>query len=429
MPQPILILLDYIERIISDLDNGLKRGSLRKTKVAYEKLTELSNYLKELLPESFIKENFEDFDRHMHFIGIFLRKKDFEWIRNNFDDLRKEDFPTIRKKIYDLPKEERTHEKRIAQSSSKVFIVHGSDHKPLKELKAMLAEFGLNPIVLHEKASGSRTIVEKLEKYSNVGYAFVILTPDDVGCLDVRVSKSLKSVVETLQNLVEAYTVIKRKGPLKKARGELSRVISLFKPRARQNVVLEFGYFMGLLGRDRVCCLYKGDVESPSDMHGIVYIPFKESVNECCDKIVKELKAAGYEIKIPSKPKEFENRYWVDLGFWVEGEPERKEAKKLYRELTTGIEYLSNDVTEVGSLTFKTYDIEEAKEVMRGARRMVDEYKGSVLESEMDLDVIKDQFSITKQPQCPKCGKLGKFSDFHCSDCGTELEPKEYIDV
>ena len=310
-----------------------------------------------------------------------------------------------------------------------VFIVHGRDTNSIMELKAMLSEFGLVPIVLHEQPSGSRTIVEKLEKYSNVGYAFVILTPDDVGCLDVRVSKSLKSVVETLQNLVEAYTVIKRKGPLKKARGELSRVISLFKPRARQNVVLEFGYFMGLLGRDRVCCLYKGDVESPSDMHGIVYIPFKESVNECCDKIVKELKAAGYEIKIPSKPKEFENRYWVDLGFWVEGEPERKEAKKLYRELTTGIEYLSNDVTEVGSLTFKTYDIEEANEVVRGARRMVDEYKGSVLESEMDLDVIKDQFSITKQPQCPKCGKLGRFSDFHCSDCGTELEPKEYIDV
>jgi len=179
-----------------------------------------------------------------------------------------------------------------------VFIVHGRDHKPVKELKVMLSDFGLNPIVLHEQPSGSRTIVEKLEKYSDVGYAFVILTPDDVGCLDVRVSKSLKSVVETLQNLVEAYTVIKRKKPLKKARDELSRAISLFKTRARQNVVLEFGYFMGLLGRDRVCCLYKGDVELPSDMQGIVYISFKESVEECRDKIIKELKAAGYEIKL-----------------------------------------------------------------------------------------------------------------------------------
>jgi len=79
---------------------------------------------------------------------------------------------------------------------------------------------------------------------------------------------------------------------------EASRIIKLLKPRARQNVVLEFGYFMGLLGRDRVCCLYKGNVELPSDMHGIVYISFKESVTEVRNKIIKELKAAGYEIKI-----------------------------------------------------------------------------------------------------------------------------------
>jgi len=182
-----------------------------------------------------------------------------------------------------------------------VFIVHGRDLESAKKLKSMIKRFGLDPIILHEQPSGSRTIVEKLEKYSDVGYAFVILTPDDVGCLDVRVSKSLKSIVETLQNLVEAYTVIKRKGPLKKARGELSRVIKLFKPRARQNVVLEFGYFIGLLGRDRVCCLYKGDVELPSDMQGIVYIPFMDSIEESRDKIIKELKEAGYEIKETSE--------------------------------------------------------------------------------------------------------------------------------
>ena len=147
-----------------------------------------------------------------------------------------------------------------------VFIVHGKNHKPMKELKAILSEFGLNPIVLHEQPSGSRTIIEKLEKCSDVGYAFVILTPDDVGVLadEMMTDKLLPTIM---------------------------------KPRARQNVVLEFGFFIGRLGRDRVCCLYKGDVELPSDMHGIVYIPFKESVNEVRNKIIKELKAAGYEIK------------------------------------------------------------------------------------------------------------------------------------
>ena len=195
----------------------------------------------------------------------------------------------------------------------------------MKELKKMLMDFGLKPIVLHEQPGGSRTILEKLEKYSDVGYAFVVLTPDDVGCVDVRVSKSLKSVVERLQNLVEAYTVIKRKGPLKKARSELSRVINLFKPRARQNVVLEFGFFMGLLGRDRVCCLYKGDVELPSDMLGIVYILFKESVEECRDKIIKELKAAGYRIGVKKQREEEKAREKL--------EKIEKEAKKILTAL------------------------------------------------------------------------------------------------
>jgi len=174
------------------------------------------------------------------------------------------------------PKKEETEEDPSRETkkilSKNVFIVHGRDHKPMKELKAMLKQFGLNPIVLHEQPSGSRTIVEKLEKYSDVGYAFVILTPDDIGGDRHRFdSRSRKVGV---------------------------RIIEEYSERARQNVILEFGYFIGKLGRDKVCCLHKGDVELPSDMHGMVYIPFKQSVNEVKDKVVKELKAAGYEIRI-----------------------------------------------------------------------------------------------------------------------------------
>jgi predicted nucleotide-binding protein len=164
-----------------------------------------------------------------------------------------------------------------------VFIVHGRDHEPMKELKTMLFEFGLHPIVLHEQPSGSRTIVEKLEKYSDVGYVFIILTPDDLGISKNEIPIKNK---DTLGPFVIA------------TRKDLIIPLENLKSRARQNVVLEFGYFMGLLGRDRVCCLYKGDVELPSDMHGIVYIPFKDSIEEIRLKIMKELKEAGYEIKI-----------------------------------------------------------------------------------------------------------------------------------
>jgi len=78
--------------------------------------------------------------------------------------------------------------------------------------------------------------------------------------------------------------------------------------RARQNVILEFGYFMGLLGRSRVCCLYMSNVELPSDMHGIAYIPFEYSLSTRTvrKRIVRELKAAGYEIKMKKQRKIFQ---------------------------------------------------------------------------------------------------------------------------
>ena len=157
-----------------------------------------------------------------------------------------------------------------------IFMVHGQDHKSVKELKKLLQEIGLNPIVLHEQASGSRTIIEKLEKYSKVGYAFVILTPDDI-------SGKMDDFLSALDGMVRGYTDLEDAFEL----GDIHY-------RARQNVILEFGYFIGKLGRDKVCCLLKGDVERPSDMHGIVYIPFKDSVEEVHDKIITELKAVGY---------------------------------------------------------------------------------------------------------------------------------------
>ena len=198
-----------------------------------------------------------------------------DYFRLEYRDLwrKVEDQEDVTKKFIEFIQEPTT-------LSRNVFIVHGRDYKPLKELKAMLTEFGLNPIVLHEQPSGSRTIVEKLEKYSDVGYAFVILTPEDV-----FVPKTPKET-DFIKKMRETGVSFAR--------------IS----RARQNVILEFGYFMGLLGRDRVCCLYKGDVELPSDMHGIVYIPFKESINEVRNKIIKELKAAGYKIKVKKQRKE-----------------------------------------------------------------------------------------------------------------------------
>jgi hypothetical protein len=141
----------------------------------------------------------------------------------------------------------------------KVFIVHGHNEQAKSELALILTRLGLEPIILHEQPSQGLTVIEKLEKHSDVGFAFVLLTPDDKGCQKDK------------DNLL---------------------------PRARQNVVFEFGLFVGKLGRNRVCCLYTGNVDLPSDLQGLVYLPFKDSVNEIQLDIVKELKAAGYEVNL-----------------------------------------------------------------------------------------------------------------------------------
>jgi len=148
---------------------------------------------------------------------------------------------------------------KLPSVSENVFIVHGRSVSYAQELARILETSGLKPIILQEQPSGSRTIIEKLELYSDVGFVFVLLTPDDLGALAID-------------------------------RGNL-------RYRARQNVILEFGYFMGLLGRDRVCCLYKGDIELPSDMLGVVYVQFNQSLMEVYWYIIKELKAVGYNIE------------------------------------------------------------------------------------------------------------------------------------
>ncbi len=201
----------------------------------------------------------------------------------------------------------------LGVSSKNVFIVHGRDLDPMNELRAMLLGFGLKPIVLHEQPSGSRTIVEKLERYSDVGYTFVVLTPDDIR---VTSNKEEEEYAHSISAKMTDCTVrvfkAREKGDMRKVeeirdefikhaidfQGHVENLLGSFELRARQNVILEFGYFIGLLNRDRVCCLLKGNVERPSDMHGIVYVAFKRSINEVRNMIIKELKEAGYEIKL-----------------------------------------------------------------------------------------------------------------------------------
>jgi predicted nucleotide-binding protein len=181
--------------------------------------------------------------------------------------------------------------------SKDVFIVHGTDHTSLKELKTLLEEAGLHPIVLYEQPSKGMTLIEKLEEYSNVGFAFIILTPDDL-CLSkaelVRFFSPIMKKQEPTVDEIKEYLIT---ADQKTVMYSLIEAFDRLKDRARQNVVLEFGYFIGKLGRDRVCCLYTGSIELPSDMHGICYVHFDNSINEVRETILKELEAVGFEFE------------------------------------------------------------------------------------------------------------------------------------
>lgn len=137
----------------------------------------------------------------------------------------------------------------------KVFIVHGRDDGPREAVARFLERLGFEPVILHERANRGRTIIEKVEGHSDVGFAVILLTPDDEG------------------NLV----------------GEVPQ------KRARQNVLLELGYFIGKLSRQRVCTFKVGDLEIPSDWHGVVDEPF-DTGGGWKLTLARELRAAGYEI-------------------------------------------------------------------------------------------------------------------------------------
>jgi predicted nucleotide-binding protein len=122
-----------------------------------------------------------------------------------------------------------------------------------------LEKLGLTPVILHEQPNAGKTVIEKFEAHSDVGFAVVLLTPDDLG-------------------------------------GSASSPDKL-NHRARQNVILELGYFIGKLGRAKVCALHKGGVEIPSDIHGVLYVPY-DAGNGWRLSLASEIKAAGIAVDL-----------------------------------------------------------------------------------------------------------------------------------
>ncbi|MYB95268.1 hypothetical protein F4Y43_15560 [Candidatus Poribacteria bacterium] len=119
--------------------------------------------------------------------------------------------------------------------SQKVFIVHGHDKAAKEAVARLIEKLGLEAIILDEQSGGLQAIVDKFEEQAaDIVFAIILLTPDDVGA-----AKAEKNELQS---------------------------------RARQNVILELGYFIGKLNRNQICLLRKKSVELPSDISGQSYV-------------------------------------------------------------------------------------------------------------------------------------------------------------
>lgn len=141
----------------------------------------------------------------------------------------------------------------MGNNKNKVFVVHGHDEAAKQTVARFLEKCEFEVIILHEQPDGGRTIIEKIEEYTDVVFAIVLYTPCDIG----RAKEEKKG-----------------------------------KPRARQNVIFEHGYLIGKLGRERVCALVKDGLETPEDISNAIY-KLMDKAGAWKTAILKEMKNVG----------------------------------------------------------------------------------------------------------------------------------------
>lgn len=225
-----------------------------------------NDYNLELLKQSF-REPYNEYRKYYNEVGSWGGM--FLGGRSTLSDEVKEFLDKFNAKVDNLKKlvqktdllKSTARETLITNSDEKevdnlqVFIVHGHDDLAKVETARFIEKLGFKPIILHEQASSGQTIIEKIENYSNVGFGVVLYTPCDIGA---------KKGNET----------------------ELRH-------RARQNVVFEHGFLIGKIGRRNVAALVKGDVETPNDISGVIYISMDTDWKL---GLAKELRNSGYPV-------------------------------------------------------------------------------------------------------------------------------------
>lgn len=156
------------------------------------------------------------------------------------------------KKEYILTRQAET----LGTTNNRVFVGHGHDEGAKQTVARFLEKCGFEAIILNEQGDGGRTIIEKIERYTDVAFAIILYTPCDIG----RGKEEKKS-----------------------------------RARARQNVVFEHGYLIGKLGRERVCALVQQGVQTPGDIEGVVYKSM-DLAGAWKTEILKEMQSVGVAV-------------------------------------------------------------------------------------------------------------------------------------
>jgi len=201
------------------------------------------------------KNNFSNLIQSLELSGF--SNNEIKNVKESIEILNSKSFMENNIKVNGMTEKLSQKEKDILGNKSKVFIVHGHNDHLKVEVARTLEKFKLKPIILHEQSNNGKTIIEKFEKFSDVSFAVILLTADDLG--------NSKNNIDT---------------PNK---------------RARQNVIFELGYFIGKLGRENVMTLKEEGVEVPNDISGVVYTPYDQQ-GSWKYELGKELKSASFKI-------------------------------------------------------------------------------------------------------------------------------------
>jgi len=238
--------------------------------LVWDSITKWDDYNNTFLRKLFSDESVADkYDNAVHFKG-YSSLADYSKKIESFYRIKIRELNSIKErlKLYTISQGASITSSTVRPLGSKIFIVHGHDEARKQTVARFLEKLDLEVVILHEQPDKGKTIIEKLEASSSevdIGYAVVLLTPDDMGVSAPEIDRT------------------KPRPPLRH--------------RARQNVVFELGYFISKLGRERVRAMFVEGVELPSDYQGVLYTKFDDS-GSWKFELAREIKAAGINLDL-----------------------------------------------------------------------------------------------------------------------------------